>query len=178
MTELWTVHTADLDARVLEAARSLLDDAFDGDFSDHDWDNALGGMHTLVWEGGELIGHASLVQRRLVHAGRPLRTGYVEAVAVRSDRRRRGHGDAMMDALEKVARKAYDLGALSASEEALEFYAARGWQLWRGPSSVMTPSGVEATKDDDGSIHVLPTAGVTLDLDREITCDWRPGDAW
>jgi aminoglycoside 2'-N-acetyltransferase I len=49
MTELWTVHTADLDARALEAARSLLDDAFDGDFSDHDWENALGGMHTLVW---------------------------------------------------------------------------------------------------------------------------------
>lgn len=42
MTELWTVHTADLDARALEAARSLLDDAFDGDFSDHDWENALG----------------------------------------------------------------------------------------------------------------------------------------
>ncbi|MFK0249446.1 GNAT family N-acetyltransferase [Amycolatopsis azurea] len=177
MTDLWTVHTADLEAGVLTAARALLDDAFDGDFSDHDWENALGGMHTLVWESGELIGHASLVQRRLAHNGRALRTGYVEAVAVRSDHRRRGHGAAMMDALERVLRKAYDLGALSASEDALEFYASRGWLLWRGTSSVMTPSGLEATKEDDGSIHVLPV-GVTLDLDGEITCDWRSGDVW
>lgn len=177
MTDLWTVHTADLEATVLTAARALLDDAFDGDFSDDDWANALGGMHTLVWEGGELIGHASLVQRRLVHNGRALRTGYVEAVAVRSDRRRRGHGAAMMDALERVTRKAYDVGALSASHEALEFYASRGWQLWRGPSSAMTPSGVKATKGEDGSIHVLPVGGA-LDLDGEITCDWREGDVW
>ncbi|WP_181774420.1 GNAT family N-acetyltransferase [Amycolatopsis pittospori] len=177
MTDLWTVHTADLEATVLTAARALLDDAFDGDFSDHDWENALGGMHALLWEDGELIGHASLVQRRLMHNGRALRTGYVEAVAVGSEHRRRGHGSTMMDALERVTRKAYDLGALSASEEAMEFYASRGWLLWRGTSSAMTPSGVKATKEEDGSIHVLPV-GVTMDLDGEITADWREGDVW
>jgi aminoglycoside 2'-N-acetyltransferase I len=50
-----------------------------------------------------LIGHASVVQRRLLHGGRPFRTGYIEGVAVRPDRRRRGHGDAMMAVLERVA---------------------------------------------------------------------------
>lgn len=45
---------------------------------DHDWDHALGGLHELAWEGFELVGHASVVGRRLLHAGRTLRVGYVE----------------------------------------------------------------------------------------------------
>ena len=41
--------------------------------------------------------------RRLLHDGQALR--YVEAVAVRLDRRRRGHGDVVMEALECVIRR-------------------------------------------------------------------------
>jgi len=43
-----------------------------------------------------------------------------------------------MDALETVVRGAYELGALGATDEAAAFYAARGWMLWRGPSSALT----------------------------------------
>ena len=35
----------------LEAARALLDDVFEGDMTDHDWEHALGGVHALAWEG-------------------------------------------------------------------------------------------------------------------------------
>ena len=63
-------------------------------------------MHALVWEDGELVGHAALVQRRLLHGGRALRAGYVEGVGVRPDRQRRGHGAALMAALERVLRGA------------------------------------------------------------------------
>src|SRR5687768_1301245 len=100
MAEVRIAHTAHVDAASRRAARALLDDVFE-DMTDHDWEHALGGIHALVWEEGELIGHASLIQRRLLHGGRALRTGYVEAVAVRADRRRRGHGAAMMEALER-----------------------------------------------------------------------------
>ena len=134
MSDVRTAHTADLDPATLAAARALLDAVFEGEMSDHDWDHALGGVHALVWEGNDLVGHASVVQRRLVHAGRALRAGYVEGVGVRADRRRRGHGAAMMAALERVVRGAYELGALSATGEAAAFYAARGWQLWQGPT--------------------------------------------
>ncbi|MGH3990600.1 MAG: hypothetical protein ACRDTZ_25275, partial [Pseudonocardiaceae bacterium] len=65
VTEVRTAHTADLDVATLKAARTLLDDVFD-DLTDHDWEHALGGVHALVWEGTELIGHASVVQRRLL----------------------------------------------------------------------------------------------------------------
>jgi hypothetical protein len=30
---------------------------------------------------------------------------------------------------------------------------------------------------DEGSIHVLPVTA-PLDVSRELTCDWREGDAW
>ena len=177
MTELRTVHTAELNGATLAAARALLDAVFGDDLTDHDWEHALGGMHALIWEGDELIGHASVVQRRLLHGGRALRAGYVEGVAVRADRRRRGHGAALMEALERVVRGAYLLGALGATDEAAHFYMARGWQPWRGPTSALTPSGVERTEQNDGGIYVLPVAA-PLDLSGELTCDWRDGDVW
>jgi aminoglycoside 2'-N-acetyltransferase I len=134
-------------------------------------------MHAIAWHGDQLIGHASVVQRRLVHGGRALRTGYVEGVAVRAGQRRRGHASAMMDALERVVRGAYDLGALGATDEAARFYAGRGWQQWQGPTSALTPAGIVRTAEEDGGVYVLPGAAV-LDLTGELTCDWREGDGW
>ena len=176
MAELQTGHTGELDPGVLAAGRALLYDVFD-DMTDHDWEHALGGLHALVWEGSELIGHASVIQRRLLHGGRALRTGYVEGVGVRAYRRGRGHGAAMMDALERVIRGAYDLGALGATDEAAAWYAARGWRLWQGRCSALTPGGIVRTEEEEDCIYVLPL-GVPLDLAGELTCDWRDGDVW
>jgi aminoglycoside 2'-N-acetyltransferase I len=177
VAELRTAHTADLDPADLKAARALLDDVFNGEVTEADWEHALGGVHALVWDGPTLIGHGSVIQRRLLHRGRALRAGYVEAVAVRADRQGEGHGAALMGALERVLRGAYDLGALGSTDEGARFYAARGWKLWRGPSSALTPAGVRRTADDDGCLYVFEL-GVPLDLDGELTCDWRDGDVW
>lgn len=57
-----------------------------------------------------------MVQRGLPHGGRALRTGYVEAVAVREDRCGRGYGAAVMSAVERFVRGAYDLGALGSAD--------------------------------------------------------------
>ena len=174
--ELSVAHTWQLEVGGLDAARELLEAGFDA-LADSDWEHALGGVHALAWEGGELVGHAALVQRRLLHGGRALRTGFVEAVGVRADVRRRGHGGRLMAALERVARGAYELGALGASEEGAAFYAARGWQPWQGPTSALTPSGVLRTGEEDGCVFVLPLSA-PLDLTGELTCDWRDGDVW
>ena len=82
MAELRTAPTADLDPAVREAARALLDEAFHGDVTEADWEHALGGVHALVWDGPALIGHGSVIQRRLLHQGRALRAGYVAAFSV------------------------------------------------------------------------------------------------
>jgi len=177
VAELRTAHTADLDPVTLQAARALLEEVFDGDLAETDWEHALGGVHALVWDGPALIGHGSVIQRRLLHQGRALRAGYVEAVAVRADRQGQGHGAALMGALERVLRGAYDLGALGSSAEGAGFYAARGWKLWQGPSSALTPDGIRRTSAEDGCLYVFELA-VPLDLSRELTCDWRDGDVW
>ncbi|MBS44978.1 MAG: aminoglycoside 2'-N-acetyltransferase [Nocardioides sp.] len=174
MPTLPTLPTALVPADDLAAARALMDVAFD-DFSEHDWDHALGGLHALDHHDGRLVAHASLVLRRLQVGSRWLRCGYVEAVAVHPDRQGTGHGAGVMAALEALA-PGYDLLALCASERARSFYEARGWTVWRGPTRVLGPRGVEPTPDEDGAVLVL--GGTGLDLDAPITCDWRDGDVW
>ena len=170
-------HTADLPPDVLAAVRRLLDASFEGRFTVDDWDHALGGLHALVWDDGELVGHGALVQRRLLHRGRALRAGYVEGVAVRADRRRSGIASELMSHLEGAAQGAYEVAALSASDPGARLYLARGWQRWRGHTSTMTPSGIVSTPQEDGSVFVLPITA-ELELEGEITSDWRDGDVW
>jgi aminoglycoside 2'-N-acetyltransferase I len=177
MPDVRVVHTADLDAATRDAAHAMLVEAFDGGFDPDDWEHSLGGFHALAWDDGELVGHAALVQRRLLHGGRALRTGYVEGVGVRADRRGRGLGAALMAPLERLLRGAFDLGALGATDDGARLYEPRGWERWRGPTYALTPDGVVRTEDADGAVYVLPLA-VPLDLDAPLTCDWRDGDVW
>jgi len=167
----------EMDEEDVQAARALLWDVFGSEMTEDDWEHCLGGVHALVWDRGELIGHGSVIHRRLRHAGRALETGYVEGLAVRADRRGEGHGASMMAALEAVVRGNYELGALSSTEPAASFYASRGWRLWKGPSSVLSPRGIEPTPEDDGGIFVL-TVSTPVDTRGELTCDWRAGDLW
>jgi aminoglycoside 2'-N-acetyltransferase I len=174
------VHTADLDDETRDGARTMVIEAFggpDGEFTDADWEHALGGMHALICYHGALIAHGAVVQRRMIYRGAALRCGYLEAVAVREDWRGQGLANAVMDALEQVLRGAYQLGALSSSEAGRPLYVARGWLPWLGPTAVLAPTGLTHTPDDDGSLFVLP---VTVDVDptADLTCDWRDGDVW
>jgi aminoglycoside 2'-N-acetyltransferase I len=176
---LTRLHTADLSRVELAEIRGLLDDAFDGDFAGEDWEHALGGLHVVLRESDEIIGHASVVQRRIVLDDVGIRTGYVEAVAVRGDRRGRGLGNEVMSAVEEVVRAAYDLGALSAGGRAATLYARRGWLRWEGPTWALSPGGLLRTADEDGGVFVLPTpTSPPLDVSAAIACDWRPGDVW
>lgn len=178
-----TVDTSGLTARELAAIRALMDDAFDGDdpderFTDDDWQHALGGLHALAELDGRVVAHASVVRRELHVAGRPLRTGYVEAVATAPALQRRGLGTLVMRAAADHIRATCDLGALGTGEHG--FYERLGWRTWRGPSSVRMPGGDQPTPEDDGYLMVLetPTTPAPLDLGAPISCEWRPGDVW
>jgi aminoglycoside 2'-N-acetyltransferase I len=167
-------HTADLSRDELAAARALVFASFD-DCTDDDWEHCLGGIHAVVFEGEEAIAHGSVVQRRLIYQDRPLRTGYVEGVAVRSDRRRQGLGGTVMAELERVIRGAYELGALGTTDDGLPFYLGRGWRQWKGQTFGLTPSGIVRTAADDEAILVLSDA---IDVAADLTCDYREGDVW
>lgn len=177
MIQVCTVHSASLDPDTGAQARALLEHAFGADFTDHSWDHALGGMHVLIRDGGLLVGHASVVLRRLVHRTRALRTGYVEAVAVHAEHRRSGHAGTLMDEVERLVRGGYELGALGASPMAVRLYTARGWLRWRGECWALGPDGPRRSPDSEGSIYVLP-GSAELDITGTLTCDWRDGEVW
>ncbi|MEO7370454.1 MAG: GNAT family N-acetyltransferase [Ilumatobacteraceae bacterium] len=169
-------HTSAIDPTALAKARELLYRVFD-DMTEHDWEHSLGGMHTIAWHGDSVVGHASVVQRRLRHRGRALRTGYVEGVAVDPAWRRRGIGDRMMEELERIIAIAYDVGALGASDDAVPFYEHRGWKPWLGTTWALTPAGIVRTPEEDDDIY-LHSYGPDIDFAGDLACDWREGDAW
>jgi aminoglycoside 2'-N-acetyltransferase I len=177
MTWITVAHTAHVDPKDLGAARALLDDAFPDGFGELDWEHCLGGLHALAWDAGELVGHGALVQRRLFHHGRALRTGYIEGVAVREPSRRSGVGSLLMEELERLVRAAYEVGALSASDVGVPFYHGRGWLRWRGHTGAMGPEGIVATPADDEAVFVLPVHA-PLNPAGHLVCDWRDGDVW
>lgn len=172
--------TADLTPGDLAAIRELLWAAFpngEEGFTEDDWDHSLGGMHFVLELDGAIVGHASVVERELHVDGRPLRTGYVEAVATVPDRQGRGLGSIVMRDVTDYVRERFELGALGTGR--VSFYERLGWQPWKGPTSVRTADGSQRTPEDDGYVLVLPTpTSPQLDLTAPINCDWRPGDVW
>lgn len=180
MTTARLATTGQLSADELVAIRSLCDIAFGDAFDDADWQHTLGGTHVLVEDDGKIVAHGAVVPRVLTHGHRTLRTGYVEAVAVAPTHQRRGLGAIVMGQLAPVIARDYEIGALASSDDGLALYRAMGWTEWRGPLWVTAPDGRSRTPDDDGSVFVR--SGTTdlaeLDLDADLTCDWRPGDVW
>ena len=164
----------------LRALRAVMDAAFgtgEEAFGDDDWVHALGGQHFVLDLDGEILSHASVVERVLEIDGRPLRTGYVEAVATAPARQGAGLGSLVMAEVNAYIRDGFELGALGTGRH--QFYERQGWRTWTGPSAVRTPEGDRPTPDDDGYIMVLATpTSPPLDLSVAISCEWRPGDVW
>ena len=182
--ELVVARTDELPAAVLADVRALMDAAFDDPdhpeeaFDDDDWEHALGGTHVLVLDAaGRVVSHGSIVDRIIDVAGRPLRTGYVEAVATRGDAGGQGHGTRVVTRIGEEIAARHQLGALGTG--AFNFYERLGWERWEGPSFVRAGEEVRRTPDDDDGIMVLRVdRSLVPDLTVPISCDDRVGDAW
>jgi aminoglycoside 2'-N-acetyltransferase I len=173
--EVKVIRSENLSAEVAGSIRSLMDAAFD-DFADEDWDHALGGWHVIATD-GDVVAHASVVERWLCVGGELVRVGYVEAVATSPLRQRRGWGTAVMRKIDIIIAAEFDMGALSTS--AHDFYERLGWERWRGPSFVRNGGAVIRSADEDDGIMILrcaSTAGVDLSL--PASCEARSGDDW
>jgi aminoglycoside 2'-N-acetyltransferase I len=181
---LRVVPTAELTEPDIAAIRGLMTAAFGSDpeerFEDADWDHALCGTHVLVERDGAILAHAAVVPRDLHVGGRPVRVGYVEAVATAPDVQGQGFGTMAMREVGRIVAAGSELGALGTGSHG--FYERLGWRTWRGPSSVRTEAGERATPEDDGYLMVLRTpstpAWLPDALDAPISCEWRPGDVW
>ena len=173
--------TEDLTTLEVAAIRDLLVAAFGTDeeeaFTDDDWEHAVGGVHFVCDLGGEIVAHASVVERTLHVGAQALHTGYVEAVATAPDRQGAGFGSLVMAEANAYIHGTFELGGLGTGRQT--FYERLGWQIWTGPTAVRTTEGVRPTPDDDGYIMVLTTpTSPPLDLNATIMCEWRPGDVW
>ena len=174
------LRTDQLSPAEVEAIRDLVWAAFppgEEAFTEDDWDHAIGGTHVVLDVDREILSHASVVEREIHVGGRPARTGYVEAVATAPGWQGRGLGTRVMTDVNEIITGRYELGVLGTGEH--HFYERLGWRTWRGRSFVRTDEGIVPTPDDDGYIMVLATpTSPPLDMTADISCLWRPGDAW
>lgn len=157
--------------------RQLLREAFEGDFTDEDWQHTVGGCHVVAFDDEALVSHAAVVPRTIQAGDRAFRAGYVEGVATRPDRQREGLAAAVMAEVATVLRTRFELGVLSTSS--LDFYQRLGWERWQGPTFVRTGGHLIRTEDEDDGILVLRFGpSQEADLTAPISCDSRPGDDW
>lgn len=167
----------ELTAALAAEVRALLDRAFEGEFSDEDWQHALGGWHVLARERGAVVAHAAVVPRVLHVDGRPVEVGYVEAVATDPAHQRTGLGTAVLREAGALVAQHFAMGALSTGAHAL--YARLGWERWLGPTSVRDGDREVRTPEEDDGVMVLRLPG-SADVDRTspLACEARTGDDW
>jgi aminoglycoside 2'-N-acetyltransferase I len=132
LVDVQVLATSAMSPGLAVVVRQLLEDAFEGDLSDEDWDHCLGGWHVLVTEDDVPLSHAAVVPRVLQIAGRRWRCGYVEGMATAPHRQGTGLGSLVMQWLGRLIRTEFEIGALSTS--AHSFYQRHGWERWQGPS--------------------------------------------
>ena len=159
-----------------ELFRAAYDDPSE-EFTDEDWNHAVGGAHFIIEADGAIVAHASVGEREL-HAGdHRLATGYVEAVATSPLHQRRGLGSALMDEVNAHIDRTFQLGALGTGVFA--FYESLGWVRWQGPTFVRSASGLVRTPQEDGYVLVRFTPTTPdVDVSGPISCNWRSGDPW
>lgn len=176
MTELSRADTGGLSPSEVGDVRRLLDAAFDGRFDDHDWEHALGGVHVIARESGEVVAHGSVVARTLWIGGDAHEVGYVEAVATAPGAQGRGHGTSVVRAIGEEIRVRFGVGVLSTGE--WHFYERLGWCRWQGATYVRRADGeIDRTPDEDDGVMVLAAPGA-IDLGATIACAERAGDDW
>jgi aminoglycoside 2'-N-acetyltransferase I len=144
------------------------------------WESIGPGVHVLAEDPDRgIVAHAAIVDRLLYPGDSVLRAGYVEAVAVLPDRQRGGLGTLVMEEIDRMIDRSYELGALGTGSQ--DFYARLGWVTWRGLTWIRQPDGRrERSAAEDGGImvRVTPTTPPGLDITLPIAVDWRPGEVW
>lgn len=173
--EVWSTDSADAPGE--SELREWLVAAYAGDFAPADWEHTLGGLRVMIRDEHGIVSHAAIVPRMIVCADRSLRAGYVEAVATRSDQRRRGYASRVLGKLGEIIERDYDIGVLSTGLH--DVYAPLGWERWRGASYAQRLGERIRTAEDDDGLMVLRTSRTRhVDLSGDIVADWRDGDNW
>jgi len=133
-------------------------------------------VHVLGYWGEKLVCHALLITRFLEPEGLPqLQTAYVEAVATHPNYRCRGFASAIM---RKLVEEIQDFDIAGLAPFSVDYYAKLGWKLWRGAMFERKDDVLIASDlSERVMIYRLPKTPL-LDLDAEISIEWRVGEVW
>lgn len=175
--QLQVLTDAESAAVLLAEVRRLLDDGFDGGFSEDDWDHTYGGWRVIALDAGSAVSHAAVVPRTIRVDDAPFHAGYVEGVATVSARQQEGLGSQVMAEASGLVRSRFEVGVLSTGVP--RFYERFGWERWQGPTFVHDAGQLIRTPDEDDGVMVLrfgPSQGI--DLTAPIACERRSGDDW
>jgi aminoglycoside 2'-N-acetyltransferase I len=126
------IHSDELTGRELASMRAVFEASFTEDepFTEEDFAHTMGGMHFVIELEGEIVSHASVVERHLHTGGHRLSTGYVEGVATLPGYQRRRFAAAIMERVGEHIDRTFELGALGTG--LIDFYERFGWVMWRG----------------------------------------------
>ena len=166
----------DVDSKTASSIRSLLELAYDGDFSSEDWEHTFGGQYFIGLLDNIIVAHGSVVPRNMFINGQGITVGYVEAIAVLPAYWRQGFGTQLMTQITQFCHNNYELSMLSTDEK--QFYEKLGWRQFLGESFVRNgESEVRTAEEDDGLMLLSRDHCGTSEIRRAI-CQPRIGDDW
>ena len=166
----------DLSPGTTASLRKLLDLAFEGDFSEEDWEHALGGVHFIGFLGETIIAHGAIVPRSMAINGERVTVGYVEAIAVLPMHWHKGYGTLLMEQITQFCLLNYELSMLSTDEQT--FYLQLGWHQFLGESFVNNANIEERSEEEDAGLMFLNSKEFEGREIQRVVCDSRVGDSW
>ena len=156
--------------------RTLLDLAYEGDFSSEDWEHTFGGKYFIGYLGDTIIAHGSVVPRSMFIDGEAITVGYVEAIAVLPSHWRQGFGTQLMQQITKFCQDTYGLSMLSTDEN--QFYKKLGWCQFQGESFARTGElEVRTLEEDEGLMLLHGKNSQNREIHRAVS-ESRSGDDW
>ena len=158
------------------AVHELLLSAFEGDFSEEDWQNSLGGLRLIGFLNEEIVAHGAVVPRVVRIDDVEENIGYVEAIAVAPRFWRQGIGTALMEEITKICKSQYQFSMLSTGEK--DFYRRFGWVDFKGESYVDLGERVVRSEEEDEGLMYLGVGNYLNVSPLKVICKSRSGDAW
>lgn len=137
----------------LVAIKLMLEQAFEGDFADSDWEHTFSGIRFIGSLEDEVICHGALIPRQIWLDGVPKTVGYLEGLAVLPSQQGKGFGSELMFSITEYAIANYEFSMLSSGLK--QFYRKFGWQDFLGHSYVKVAGESIPTYEEDSELMFL-----------------------
>ena len=176
MIRIETFEDAKLSETLEITLKRLLDEAFEGDFSEEDWNHSLNGTRFVGYMGDLVVAHGSVVKRKIWINEVEKLAGYIEAIAVLPSHWRLGIGSALMKEISQYCLENFDYCLLSTDEKS--FYRRFGWKDFEGSSFVLSGEEEVSTQSENEGLMYLLGVDVEIHSITKVVCEERDGDAW